>query len=176
LPGPSIVPFSLPTESPGRPESSCLQAVPAMEPRVASILASFSGSVSEAPGCPVSSLLQLRLRLSLRVAPSPQSSGLPTVESPGRPESSTFRPGLQLSFRVSPATELLACLGIGLRVAPDSFALGHAVWWIFGLPRISYPPAAPSPHPRVAPIAASTAVPLHVFGLPRILLQRLGRC
>jgi hypothetical protein len=179
-----------------------------MEPRVASILASFSGSVSEAPGCPVSPLLQLRLPMRLRVAPNPRSSGLagdgassfldsrilqrlcerssrsplllaspapPPTEAPGcpvssifrlaygessgRPEASTFRPRLRLSFRVSPAAELLACLWISLRVAPN-------------------------PSPLAAPADGSPGLPesrtfrrrrLRILGSPRLLRLRLYR-
>ncbi len=45
----------------GLPRTPSLQAGPAMESRVAPILASFGGAVSQAPGCPDSLLLQLRL-------------------------------------------------------------------------------------------------------------------
>jgi len=131
---------------------------PAMEPRVAPILASFGGSVSQAPGCPVSLLLQFRLSMRLRVAPTPASSGLPTA-----------------GLRVSPNFDLPASLGLRLRVAPipapsglprdeppgfpGALSLGGAFKWISGFPRISHPPAVPLLRLRSAPNPASTAGP-----------------
>ena len=132
---------------------------PAMEPRVAPILASFGGSVSQAPGCPVSLLLQFRLSMRLRVAPTPASSGLPTA---GLRVSPNFDlpASLGLRLRVAPSPAPLACLGINHRVSPAFFSLGGAFKWISGFPRISHPPAVPLLRLRSAPNPASTAGPM----------------
>jgi hypothetical protein len=130
-----------------------------MEPRVASNLASFSGSVSGTPGCPVSPLLQLRLRLRLRVAPSPASSGLPTV-----------------SLRVAPNSLLPAWPWVQTPGRPDCRACWPASGSVSGLPRIPSPLATPTDGSSGCPeFRTSRRRRLRILGSPRLLRLRLCR-
>jgi hypothetical protein len=85
----------------GLPRTPSLQAGPAMEPRVAPILASFGGAVSQATGRPVSLLLQFRLRCRFEL---PRIRHLPAClrSASGFPQISTFRLASGLSLRVAP--------------------------------------------------------------------------
>jgi hypothetical protein len=136
-------------KSSGRPESCISKAMPAMEFRVAPILASFGSSGSGTSGCPSAPHFRSRLPMWLRVAPRTASSGsagdrvssflVPRVlrrhwliESSGRPESSLFQ--LRLSML------LPSCPGFHI--------FRPCRRWIFELPRISHPSAlrgAPAP-------------------------------
>ena len=109
--------------------------------------------------------------------PGDASSGLPTV-----------------TLRVAPHHDLPAWLyGLRLRASPLPHPLGlprdrsssfpelRILWprrttWSPGFPKFPDLPAAPHPLARVAPSYASAAVPPGVFGFPRILPLRLGRC
>jgi len=152
-----------------------LQAVPAMELRVASNLASFSGSVSEAPGCPVSSLLQLRLPMSLRVSPNPESSGLPTVslrvapnpllpawpwaQPPGCPGCRAFWPASGSVFGLPQILLPWPRRLVDLRVAPNFAPSGGAVSASSGRPDCCVYGCA-APRLRVSPNPASAAGPM----------------
>jgi hypothetical protein len=148
-----------------------------MEPRVASTLASFSGSVSAVPGCPGSSPLQRRLRLSLRVAPSSSIFRLAYGESlQVAPNPLSFRPGLEFSLRGAPAAVALSLpwdqspgfpegllpwprQRMDLRVAPNSAPSGAAVSASSGRPDCCVYGCA-APRLRVAPNPASAAGPM----------------
>jgi hypothetical protein len=102
------------SESPRNPH---LQALPAMDLRVASNLASFSGAGGESSGRPDSSLLQCHLSMRLRVAPIPASSGCADGESSGCPEASLLQRRL-----------------VNLQVAPKLAPSGHAAHASSGCP------------------------------------------
>ena len=157
-------------ESPGCPEFPCLPAVPAMEPRVASTLASFSGSVNEDPGCPVSSLLQLRLRLSFRVAPSPQSSGLSGDGASSCLDSRIFQRLCERSFRLPRLLASPAPPSMRLRVAPKPAPSGLPTVRVFRSPRILSPSGlalgSPSGSPRLPRPVACLGISLWVAPNP----------
>ena len=141
-----------------------------MELRVASILASFSGSVSEAPGCPVSSLLQFRLPMSLRVAPNPTSSDLTGDGASSFLDSRILQRLRERSFRFPRLLASPAPPPMWLRVAPSPASSG--------LPTVS-PRVAPNPLLPAWPGAQPPGCPGcrafwlalgSVSGLPRILL------
>ena len=89
-------------ESAGFPNIPHLQAVPAMEFRVSSNLASFSGTADEVSGCPAPSLPRIVCRCRLRVSPHPASSGCAKGEIPGCPEPSLPQRRHPMGYRVSP--------------------------------------------------------------------------
>jgi hypothetical protein len=134
----------------GLPRQIHLQALPAMDFRVAPNLASFSTSVGESPGCPDSSLLQMHLSMSLRVTPDSASSGCPKVETSSLLRTSLLWRRRRRIFelpRIScpsarPASSLQVALNplLQLRLRCD-----------FGLPRNLHLPALPTVKLRVAP-------------------------
>jgi len=168
-----------------------------MEPRVASILASFSGSVSEAPGCPVSSLLQLRLPMSLRVSPNPASSDLAGDGASSCLDSRILQrlcvrgsrfPRL-LASPAPPPTKASGCPASSIfRLAygessgcPESSPSGLALGSTSGLPRLPRLLAclgislwvAPNPSPLASPTGGSPGCP-ELRTLRRRRLRILG--
>jgi len=163
-------------ESSGCPEFRISSTLPAMEPRVASNLASFNATGARAQGRPSAAFLQWRLPMRLRVTPHPASSGHAGDGSSSCLESRILwrcrrwdpRYPCSLTHPVAPSDEspgstrflhLPALPAMELRVAPNlaSFsasgasALGH--------------PAARSP---VAPADDSPGCPgLFIFRLCR---------
>jgi len=121
------------------PSSSSL---PAMEPRVSSNLASFSGTTS-----------------TLRVAPQLRSPVPPSDAAASRPALRIFRPFRLAAFRVSSNHPPLGIASGESPGRPESSLLWRASRWISGLPRISHPPALPAMRLRVAPNSASSGVP-----------------
>jgi hypothetical protein len=145
-----------------------------MDLRVASNLASFSGTGCASPGCPGSPLFPCRLPMRLRVAPNSASSGRAKGESASLPASSLLWLRRRMDLRVSsnfapsdaPGDEVPGCPGsciflrrqrLNLRVAPFLRSSGCADGWFSGLPRIPHPPVVPLLRLRVSPNPASAA-------------------
>ena len=152
----------------GSPRSLHLQAVPAMELRVASTLASFSRTGFRNPGRPAYSLYQCCFPTGFRVAPITRLPAFAGDGSPVRTESRIFRrPWRRISG--FPRIFALQCrLSIGPpgrpgfsifrllprlnpRVAPKLRFPRLAGWWLFGFPRFPHLPAMPAVNFQVAP-------------------------
>jgi len=152
----------------GSPRSLHLQAVPAMEFRVASTLASFSRTGFRNPGRPAYSLYQYCFPTSCRVAPNARLPAFAGDGSPVRTESRIIRRrwrrisgfprifALQCRLSICPPgqpriLDLPALPRLNPRVAPKLRFPRLAGWWLFGFPRFPHLPAMPVVNLRVAP-------------------------
>jgi len=150
------------TRTPSHPGFRVLQAVPAMEFRVASILALFGTLSAQASGFPAAQLILSCLPMKQRVAPHTTSSGFAGDGYLGCPKLHILRRSPR-SGHESPRR--LCCL-----VAPVDEFPGCPGALIFRLCR--------RPDLQVAPNLASSALPLLVpSGFPSALLSRCAsRC
>ena len=124
---------SLPSESPGCPESPLLQSRLPMSLRVAPNPASSGCADGESPGCPESSAYRL---VDLRVAPALAPSSFPGVESSGCPESSPLPAPPVADLRVAPILHSFGHAVDGSPGFPGSRILRLHRIRVFGFPRI----------------------------------------
>jgi hypothetical protein len=138
----------------GSPHFQHLQAVPAMEPRVASTLASFSRTGFRNPGRPVYSLYQCCFPTGFRVAPITRLPAFAGDGSSVRTESRIIRrPWRRISG--FPRIFALQCrLSMSFRVAPDPASSGFAEVESAGCPEASFPSARRLVAVRVSPLPA----------------------
>ena len=131
---------SLPSESPGCPESSLLQSRLPMSLRVAPNPASSGCADGESPGCPESSLPQ---RTGWWISGLPRLSHLPAFPA--------------LNLRVAPNLHLFQRRLLLIFGLPRFSTPSARCRWIPRFPRFSHPPVAPYPRLRVSPNPAFTA-------------------
>jgi hypothetical protein len=137
-----------------------LQAVPAMDLRVAPNLASFSTSVGESSSCPDFSLLQKHLSMSLRVTPDSASSGCAKVGTPGLSRTSLLWRRRRRIFELPRISCPSARPVLILQVAPNP-RLQLRLRCDSGLPRNLHLPALPTVKLRVAPKLRSFGAPIN---------------
>jgi len=138
----------------GSPRSLHLQAVPAMEFRVASTLASFSRTGFRNPGRPAYSLYQCCFPTSYRVAPNAR---LPASAGDGSPVATESRIIRRPWRRISgfPRSFALQCrLSMSFRVAPAPASSGFAEVESPGCPEASFSSARRLVAVRVSPLPA----------------------